>query len=266
MKKVILITGSTDGIGLETAKELAVLGHKVLIHGRNEQKLTDAKQAIKQLAEDADLASYQADLSSLAQTQEMAQAILQNHSSIDIIINNAGIFNTEVKETSEGLDLRFAVNTIAPYLIVKTLLPVLAHDGRIINLSSAAQAPMNASDLTKPSLLDDSTVYAQSKLALTMWTKALARELSEQQVAVSVNPKSLIGTKMVKQAYGIAGSSLKDGSDILVRAALSDEFVDASGLYFDNDIGMFTSPHSAAMKQQSCEEILQTVKGLCAGN
>lgn len=54
MKKVILITGSTDGIGLETAKELAALGHKVLIHGRNEQKLTDAKQAIRQLVEDAD--------------------------------------------------------------------------------------------------------------------------------------------------------------------------------------------------------------------
>lgn len=260
MKKTILITGSTDGIGLETAKELAGLGHKVLIHGRNEKKLQDAAEAIKSSAGDVELESYLADLSSLKQTAKMAQVILEKNDTIDVIINNAGIFKTAIKESSEGLDLRFAVNTISPYLIAKSLFPILAEDGRVVNLSSAAQAPMAASDLTKPSVLDDSQVYAQSKLALTMWTNALASKLSGKQVAVSVNPKSFIGSKMVKEAYGIAGGSLKDGSDILVRAALSDEFSDASGKYFDNDIGQFSTPHREAMNQQNCALVLETLE------
>ena len=256
MKKTILITGSTDGIGLETAKELALLGHKVLLHGRSAEKLDLARQSVLSVNADAEVETYLADLSSLAQTKSMALSVLENNADIDVLINNAGIFKTPAKETDEGLDLRFTVNTIAPYLLTKLLLPVMTKEGRIVNLSSAAQAPVIAANLTKPSLLDDSQVYAQSKLALTMWTNALANKLEGEQVAVSVNPKSFIGSKMVKEAYGIAGGSLKDGSDILVRAALSSEFADASGKYFDNDIGQFSSPHRDALDAEKCDLVL----------
>lgn len=264
MKKTILITGSTDGIGLETAKELALLGHKVLLHGRSAEKLELAYKAVIGVNPEADLETYLANLSSLEQTKGMALAVLENNSDIDVVINNAGIFKTPVKESSEGLDLRFAVNTIAPYLLTKLLLPALTQKGRVVNLSSAAQAPIVANDLTKPSSLDDSQVYAQSKLALTMWTNALAAKLQKKQVIVAVNPKSFIGSKMVKEAYGVAGGSLKDGSDILVRAALSEEFAEASGKYFDNDIGQFSSPHPDAMNADKCEIVLITLESLTA--
>lgn len=260
MKKTILITGSTDGIGLETAKELVLLGHKVLLHGRNQEKLELATKAVKEVTEEADLEPYLADLSSLEQTANLAAKVIENNTSIDVVINNAGVYKTNIKETSEGLDFRFTVNTISPYLLTKLLLPILATNGRIVNLSSAAQAPVIASNLARPSLLDDSQVYAQSKLALTMWTTALVKTLKEHQVAVAVNPKSFIGSKMVKEAYGIAGGSLKDGSDILVRAAVSEEFSDASGKYFDNDIGQFSSPHREATNQQNCTRVLEALE------
>lgn len=264
MKNTILITGSTDGIGLETAKDLAMLGHKVLLHGRSTEKLELARQHLLAVNADAEIETYLADLSSLEQTRNMAVKVIENNPAIDVLINNAGIFKTPTKETDEGLDLRFTVNTIAPYLLVKLLLPVLTRAGRIVNLSSAAQAPVIAANLTKPSLLDDSQVYAQSKLALTMWTNAFANKLEGAQVVVSVNPKSFIGSKMVKEAYGVAGGSLKDGSDILVRAALSSEFADASGKYFDNDIGRFAAPHPDALNADKCDLVLATLEKIVA--
>lgn len=262
MKKTILITGSTDGIGLETAKELASLGHTVLLHGRSLAKLEAAKETVVAESQGADVQTYLADLSSLSETKELAQNIQAQNKQIDVIINNAGIFKTTKKETSDGLDLRFTVNTISPYLLTTLLLPNLASDGRVVNLSSAAQAPVAAESLTKVSSLNDSQVYAQSKLALTMWTNALAKKIGGNQVITSLNPKSFIGSKMVKEAYGVEGSSLKDGSDILVRATLSKDFANASGKYFDNDIGLFSQPHPEALDMIKCETILNTLNAL----
>ena len=256
MKKTILITGSTDGIGLVTAKQLAQLGHKVLLHGRSQQKLEAAMTSIIEANSEADVLGYIADLSSLNETKEMAVQLAADHTSIDVIINNAGVFKTNEKLSKEGLDLRFVVNTIAPYLLAKRLQPLLPEDGRVVNLSSAAQAPFEISELTKPSAQGDSQVYAQSKLGLTMWTRAFAEQLSSKQVAVSVNPKSFLGSKMVKEAYGVAGGDLNDGADILVKAALSEQFADASGKYFDNDIGQFSQPHPYGLDQKKCQQVM----------
>jgi len=133
----------------------------------------------------------------------------------------------------------------------------------VVNLSSAAKAPIQPEELAKPSVLSDSAVYAKSKLALTMWSTQMALQLgSEGPVIVAVNPKSFLGSKMVEQAYGVAGGSLQIGADILVRAALSEEFADASGLYFDNDIGQFTSPHPDATNVNKTTAIVDVLEEL----
>lgn len=114
MTKTIVITGSTDGIGLETAKSLAAQGHAVILHGRSAEKIKAAQQAHPAL-ENAD--SYQADLSDLSQVVQLADNIQQNHARIDVLINNAGVFNTPTAITPDGLDIRFVVNSLAPYLL-----------------------------------------------------------------------------------------------------------------------------------------------------
>lgn len=265
ISKTILITGSTDGIGLATAKSLVKLGHTVLLHGRSENKLNAAKQQLAELAQPQQIFSYQADLSSIAATRALASQIKQDHSKLDVVINNAGVFIVSETVTDEGLDVRFMVNTIAPYLLTQALLPLLnspslTRRGRVVNLSSAAQAPFEAEELTKPSVLSDNAVYAKSKLALTMWSRELALSLGANgPVVVSINPKSFLGSKMVEQAYGVAGGDLQIGADILVTAALSDEFANASGKYFDNDIGQFASPHPDALNPTKTAEVTRVI-------
>ncbi|WP_031293900.1 SDR family NAD(P)-dependent oxidoreductase [Leptolyngbya sp. Heron Island J] len=258
MPKTILITGSTDGIGLETAKMLVAMGHHVMLHGRNPSKLEDAEKMLS--ADGGVVESYMADLSLMANVEALAEAVAEKHTKLDVLINNAGVYNTPDPVTQDGLDIRFAVNAIAPYLLTKRLLPLLDTSGRVVNLSSAAQSPVNPQALTGHIKLSDGAAYAQSKLALTMWSYSLALALQEDgPTIVAVNPGSLLGSKMVKQAFGIAGSDIRIGAEILCRAALSDEFATASGQYFDNDTGQFASPHADALNSQKNQAIVSLI-------
>ncbi len=257
--KKILITGATDGIGLEAAFTLAAQGHNVMLHGRSEEKLTHAKNRILASHEEARIETYLADLSRLADVKTFAKNVLENHSSLDVLINNAGILKTTDTITEDGLDIRFAVNTIAPYLLTRQLLPLFDHSGRVVNLSSAAQAPVDFKALEGNVKLDDMPAYSQSKLAITMWSFALSQEFVEGPTFIALNPGSLLATKMVKEGFGIAGSDIRIGSDIICRAALDDDFASASGQYFDNDSGRFAAPHSDATDLVKCRSILNSI-------
>ncbi|MEM7561586.1 MAG: SDR family NAD(P)-dependent oxidoreductase [Pseudomonadota bacterium] len=261
MKKTILITGSTDGIGLEAAKLLVADGHRVLIHGRNPAKLEEVKQQFLDSSAEALVEPYQADLSQIDQVEAMAEMLIANHDRIDVLINNAGILKTPDPVTDDGLDVRFVVNTLAPYLLAKRLTPLLGASGRIVNLSSAAQETVNDDAFSGKLRLNDMPAYAQSKLAITMWTKHMADAQQDGgPLVVAVNPGSLLGTKMVKEGFAIEGKDIGIGSDILIRAALSDEFAQASGLYYDNDIGAFGPPHRDALDSKKCAAIVDAIE------
>lgn len=261
MNKTILITGSTDGIGLATAKSLLKLGHTVLIHGRSDAKLNAAKKQLSDISNVGEIYAYKADLSRFDEVHRLVSSIENDHKTLDVLINNAGVFVIPEVVSGDGLDARFMVNTIAPYLLTKCLLPLLDNHGRVVNLSSAAQSSINPSELTKPSVLSDNAVYAKSKLALTMWSRQMALSIGVNgPVVVAVNPKSFLGSKMVEKAYGVAGSSLQIGADILVKSALSEEFSKATGLYFDNDIGQFTQPHQDALDNNKIADVTDIIE------
>lgn len=262
MSTTILITGSTDGIGLETAKLLYKQGHNVLVHGRSDKKLENAKSTLLAMKGSGEVSSFKADLSKLSDVEQLASDILNSYTHVDALINNAGVFVAHSGLTEDGFELRFAVNAIAPYVLTKKLLPILGQNSRVVNLSSAAQATVNPSYIQSSTPISDNAAYAQSKLLLTMWSRQLGIELAGTgPVVVSVNPKSLLGSKMVKEAYGIAGSDISVGADILVRAALSDEFSNAYGLYFDNDIGRFANPHPDALDDDKVKQLVTLIDG-----
>ena len=261
MHKTILITGSTDGIGLQTARELVLSGHNVLLHGRNPSKLRDAENVLSSLPDGGRVEGYVADLSVMSNVDALAQDVVTKHARLDVLINNAGVYNAPDPVAKDGLDVRFAVNTIAPYLLTERLLPLFTPSGRVVNLSSAAQAPVDLKALEGRVRLPDGAAYAQSKLALTMWSRHLALSLKERgPIIIAVNPGSMLGTKMVKQAYGVAGRDIGVGVEILSRAALSDEFAAASGQYFDNDSGRFASPHPDALDPQKSQEVVRVIE------
>ena len=266
MQKTILITGSTDGIGLETARMLVSQGHHILLHGRNPAKLEEVERTLSSLPDGGRVESYVSDLSRMSDVEALGKEVTERHTQLDVLINNAGIFRTPEPITQDGLDVRFAVNTIAPYLLTQRLLPLIGASGRVINLSSAAQSPVDPEALAgRVRLSDDLTAYAQSKLALTMWSRSLALTLKDEGPAIiAVNPGSMLGTKMVKQGFGVAGGDIRIGAEILTRAALAEEFKTASGQYFDNDSGHFASPHPDALDPRKSQEIVRVIETVLA--
>ncbi|MBO29623.1 MAG: oxidoreductase, partial [Rhodobacteraceae bacterium] len=123
MPKTILITGATDGIGLLTAKTLAAEGHKVLLHGRSAERLEAAAAEVGNNPE-----IYRADLSELSAVVAFAEQVRARHERLDVLINNAGVLKAPETRTNTGLDLRFVVNTLAPYVLTQKLLPLLPKD------------------------------------------------------------------------------------------------------------------------------------------
>ncbi len=264
MTRTILLTGSTDGIGKLAALRLLKEGHEVLLHGRDPDKLARVREELSKRAGHP-VEGFVADLSSMAEVARLADEVAAAHDRLDVLVHNAGVYRAPDVRTADGFDIRFAVNTFAPWLLTQRLLPLLPDDGRIVNLSSAAQSPVDLAALAGHEPLGEGAAYAQSKLALTMWTNHLPRGLGGRQVAVSVNPGSLLGTNMVREAFGITGGDVAIGADIVARAAVSDVFADASGRYYDNDIQAFGPPHRDALDAGRCQTVAEAIEQAVRG-
>jgi NAD(P)-dependent dehydrogenase (short-subunit alcohol dehydrogenase family) len=252
----IMVTGATDGLGLAAAQRLAGQGHRLVLHGRDEARLDRAAAAVADVRDDAVAGTALADLSDLDDVGRLGRAELVTH---------AGVLRTG-RAPVGGLDVRFVVNTIAPYLLTRRLLGSLPDHGRVVNLSSAAQAPVDLDALAgRVRLDDDMAAYAQSKLALTMWSRHVADEIGPDGPAViALNPGSLLATKMVKEGFGIAGHDIAVGADVIARAAVGDDFAGATGRYYDNDAKRFATPHADATDATRNAALVQVLDDLLA--
>nr|WP_320117874.1 SDR family NAD(P)-dependent oxidoreductase [uncultured Marinifilum sp.] len=263
MKKNILITGSTDGIGKLLALQLAGEGHRIFIHGRNEEKVNKVLAEIKKAAKNVEINGFVADLSNLDAVRKMAKQVNDEVSHIDVLINNAGVFKSPISLNKHGLELRFVVNYLAPYLLTKEIMPVIKKgtDSRIINLSSAAQASVSYDVIVGKKDVSVNESYAQSKLALTMWSFDLAKKLDDIAV-IAVNPGSLLNTKMANEAYGQYWSSADKGSNILYELAVSQNHKGITGKYFDNDKGMYADAHPDAYNEGAINQLIKQTEKL----
>ena len=124
----ILVTGATDGLGKAVATELARAGARVLVHGRDERRGRGTRDAIARETGNARVEWYRADLASLAEVRDLADAVAAGTGRLDVLVNNAGVGTTlpgdgARRESEDGVELRFAVNYLAPYLLTRLLLP-----------------------------------------------------------------------------------------------------------------------------------------------
>lgn len=240
MDQVILITGSTDGLGKLVASHLADQGATILLHGRNECKGVKVLEDLQNQSGNQSHRYFNADFSSLEQVNGLAGDIIADYKHIDILINNAGIGGgprtQPQRELSEdGIELRFAVNYLSTYLLTRRLLPVLKKRGtRIVNVSSVGQEHIDFNNVMFEHDYEGLKAYRQSKLAMIMFTFDLADELKDTGVTVNaLHPASLMDTKMVMEYFGKAMTSVEEGAKAVEYLALSSELDNVTGQYFD---------------------------------
>src|SRR5215216_3736403 len=225
---IVLITGATDGLGRGLARALDADGHTVLVHGRSDQRIADT------LAELSDRArGYRADLASLAEVRQLADEVLANEPRLDVLVNNAGIGTDgdRREESADGHELRFAVNYLAGYALTRRLRDL---PGRVVNVSSAGQAPIDFDDVMLERSYSGVQAYCQSKLALVMFTFDLAEELEGTGVTANcLHPGTYLPTNMVRQAGVEPVTPLEDGIAATMRLINSPEVEGINGHYFD---------------------------------
>ena len=232
----VLVTGATDGLGKHVASALARRGATVLVHGRSPERLEVTLEELQGQTSTQKVGSYLADLSSLAAVRDLAERILSEYDRLDVLVNNAGIIVQERKESEDGYELTFAVNYLSHFLLTSLLLPLLKDSApaRVVNVASAGQSPIDFSNLMLERGYDAMRAYSQSKLAQIMFTFELAERLSDTEVSVNaLHPASLMDTKMVQDTFGYTMSTVEEGSEAVVRLAVSQEVEGVTGRYFD---------------------------------
>ncbi|HMH97332.1 MAG TPA: SDR family NAD(P)-dependent oxidoreductase [Bradyrhizobium sp.] len=237
--KTVLITGSTDGVGRYVATQLATAGAKVLIHGRDRARAKTLSDEIKR-AGGSEPVFYQADLSSLADTRKLADAVLADHRRLDVFISNAGIGSRSPgsgRQTSaDGHELRFAVNYLSGFLLAHRLLPLLkaSAPSRIVNVASLGQHPIDFNDVMITKGYNGSRAYAQSKLSQIMFTIDLAEALKGSGVTVnSLHPATYMNTTMVRAGGITPMSTVEQGGEAILHLVTGDDVANKSGLFFN---------------------------------
>ena len=246
MTETIVITGATDGLGKGLATELAPSGARLILHGRSEEK---GQALLEELDPSAtgELVWLRADLASLEEVRELADA-LNEEERLDVLVNNAGIGTAGPREESaEGYELTFAVDYLAPFLLTRQLLPLMQRSApaRIVNVSSAGQAPIDFDDVMLERDYTGFQAYSQSKLALVMLTFDLAEELEGSGVTANcLHPGTYMPTNMVRQAGVDPVTPLEEGVAATIRLISSPEMDGVNGHYFDG--ASESAPHPQA--------------------
>jgi NAD(P)-dependent dehydrogenase (short-subunit alcohol dehydrogenase family) len=237
--KTVLVTGSTDGVGRYVAAKLAAEGAQVLIHGRDTARAKSLTEDIKRAGHPTPV-FYQADLSSLAGSRELAAMVTADYERLDVFVSNAGIGSQnggpERRTSAEGHELRFAVNYLSGFLLAYLLLPLLkaSAPSRIVNVASLGQHPLDFDDLMITKGYSGSRAYAQSKLAQIMFTIDLAAELEGSGVTVNaLHPATYMNTTMVREGGITPISTVEQGGEAILHLAVGDDVADKSGLFFN---------------------------------
>jgi NAD(P)-dependent dehydrogenase (short-subunit alcohol dehydrogenase family) len=236
--KIVLVTGSTDGVGRLVARRLADQGARVLIHGRNSDR---GKELLEQIRAARGSAVFvPADFSSLNEVRRLADVVRQECDRLDLLINNAGIGSggsAAKRETSQdGYELRFAVNYLAGFLLTRLLLPLMMIDkpARIVNVSSLGQHPIDFDDVMLIRGCSGQRAYAQSKLAQIMFTFDLAHELDPATITANcLHPATYMATTMVRQSGNTPISTVEEGAEAILNLAVSENLDDNSGEFYN---------------------------------
>jgi len=236
----IFITGASDGLGRALAETLSSADHELLLHGRDPDRLAA-------VADKTGGVPLRADLSSQAEVRRLAAEVAARWDTLDVLVNNAGVGfgapGAPRQLTTDGVELRLAVNYLAPYLLSRLLLPLLRRPptARIVNVASIGQADIDLDDLMLAQGYDGIHAYRRAKLALICDTFDLAASLAQTGVTVNcLHPATLMPTSMVREAKTSTVDTVEKGLAATLRLVTDPSLAAVTGVYFNG-----TSPARA---------------------
>ena len=256
--KIVLITGATNGIGLESAVGLAAKGATVVMVGRDRAKGEAALADVKKRSGNDKVELLLADLSTMAAVRKLAADFLARHDKLHVLLNNAGALNASRKVSPDALELTFQVNHVAYFLLTELLLPTLkaSAPARIVSVASDAHKGMTLdfNDLQSEKRYTSFVVYGQSKLANVLWTYELSRRLEGTGVTANCLHPGVVATGFGKNDTGLfaLGARLiapflispEKGARTSVWAASAPELVNVTGKYFKKQKAISSSRQS----------------------
>jgi NAD(P)-dependent dehydrogenase (short-subunit alcohol dehydrogenase family) len=237
----IAITGATDGLGRALALRLAADPDvRLVLHGRDPAKLERVAAEVGAAA-----LTVTADLSDLAQVAGLADTIAAKVDTLDVLVNNAGIGSGEPdgrerRTSHDGLELRFAVNYLATFLLTEKLLPLLrssatgSRAARVVHVASLGQHPLDFADLMLERGYSGTRAYGQSKLAQIMHCFDLAGRFAPGELtATCLHPGTYMPTKIVLAEIGHSVDTLDSGVAATRRLAVDPAVEGVTGRFFD---------------------------------
>jgi len=255
--KVCLITGSSSGIGFETARALAKMEAKVILHGGNSTKTIAAFQ--KLLSQGLDVTFLLADFSSLLEVNAMVRQIADVHPKIDVLINNAGMINSTFQLSDEGFEKQFAINHLAHFFLTTSLLDLqlLSPGARVINVSSDAHyrvTDLDIDSINKPEYFQFYETYSRSKLCNVLFSNELARRTAKERCTFNALHPGVIATRIGSKNMKLMGlgwsimkplmKKVSKGAETSVFLASSLVVEGMTGRYFDQSAQKESSPLS----------------------
>jgi NAD(P)-dependent dehydrogenase (short-subunit alcohol dehydrogenase family) len=276
--KICLVTGANSGIGKATALGLAQLGATVVMVCRDRAKGEAAQSEVKTKSGNDSVNLLLADLSSQQSVRQLAQDFKQRYTQLHVLINNAGIYNFTRRETVDGLEMTFAVNVLAPFLLTNLLLDVIkaSAPSRIINVSSDSHEAgyINPDDLQSKKSYRAMRTYGQSKLALVLITYELARRLQGTGVTVNCLHPGFVATNiaqgnlppvartLAKFILSFFGISPEEGAKTSIYLASSSDIEGVTGKYFVKSVPKQSTPNSydESLQQRLWEESAKLVQ------
>lgn len=244
--KTVLITGGSDGIGKQAAKQLASMGAQVVVVGRSPAKTKAALEEIKLESGRKGVFSLIADLASLEQVRRLAVEFRQEYGKLDVLVNNAGTVFMSRQESEEGYEKTFAVNHLSHFLLTDLLLDLLkaGSPSRVVTTSSGSHlnGKIHFEDINLTRGYFIMKAYAQSKLANVMFTYELARRLEGSKVTANCLHPGMVNTNIGRDGNVVMrwiqtlifsrGISVEEGAETLVYLASSPEAAGVTGKYF----------------------------------
>jgi NAD(P)-dependent dehydrogenase (short-subunit alcohol dehydrogenase family) len=254
MKRTILITGSTDGIGRQTALRIAQRGDSVILHGRNAANGQKIKEQLIQQTGNSNITYINADLTSFSEVEGMVEVLVTKKLVPHILINNAGIYQTNYETvTDKNIEKTFMVNYLAHFYLTYLLLPLMEEKGKpnIVNVASMVHArSIRIKGIVNPGNFIGSEAYSNSKLCNILFTKKLVRE-NPRIICNALHP-GVIDTKLLRAGWGGGGSDLNSGADQLLYGAYeAPDYVNGAYLEYSNE----ANPASIAIDENVQDEL-----------